>query len=114
MVSITSRNKKMEVSDGINKNNIEINCNEKEPFSALVFKTIIDPFIGRLSLFKVTSGVVNEESSIYNSTKDKKEKVGKLYFLRGKQQIQTDRVISGDIGQLANYNIPLQEILCVI
>ncbi|NFD75792.1 elongation factor G [Clostridium botulinum] len=93
--------KKMEVSDGINKNDIEINCNEKEPFSALVFKTIIDPFIGRLSLFKVTSGVVNEESSIYNSTKDKKEKVGKLYFLRGKQQIQTDRVISGDIGAVS-------------
>ncbi|EPY6473016.1 elongation factor G [Clostridium sporogenes] len=89
--------KKIEAS-GINKNNIEISCNEKEPFSALVFKTIIDPFIGRLSLFKVMSGVLNEESSIYNSTKDKKEKVGKLYFLRGKQQIQTDRVISGDIG----------------
>ncbi|EPY2304224.1 elongation factor G [Clostridium sporogenes] len=90
--------KKIEASDGINRNNIEISCNEKEPFSALVFKTIIDPFIGRLSLFKVMSGVLNEESSIYNSTKDKKEKVGKLYFLRGKQQIQTDRVISGDIG----------------
>ncbi|EPY2274844.1 elongation factor G [Clostridium sporogenes] len=89
--------KKIEAS-GINKNNIEISCNEKEPFSALVFKTIIDSFIGRLSLFKVMSGVLNEESSIYNSTKDKKEKVGKLYFLRGKQQIQTDRVISGDIG----------------
>lgn len=90
--------KKIEASDGINRNNIEISCNEKEPFSALVFKTIIDPFIGRLSLFKVMSGVLSEESSIYNSTKDKKEKVGKLYFLRGKQQIQTDRVISGDIG----------------
>ncbi|HGG0418824.1 TPA: elongation factor G [Clostridium sporogenes] len=90
--------KKIEASEGINKNNIEISCNEKDPFSALVFKTIIDPFIGRLSLFKVMSGVLNEESSIYNSTKDKKEKVGKLYFLRGKQQIQTDRVISGDIG----------------
>ncbi|NFM16614.1 elongation factor G [Clostridium sporogenes] len=90
--------KKIEASNGINRNNIEISCNEKEPFSALVFKTIIDPFIGRLSLFKVMSGVLNEESSIYNSTKDKKEKVGKLYFLRGKQQIQTDRVISGDIG----------------
>ncbi|MDU1323386.1 MAG: elongation factor G [Clostridium botulinum] len=90
--------KKIEASEGINKNNIEISCNEKEPFSALVFKTIIDPFIGRLSLFKVMSGVINEESSIYNSTKDKKEKVGKLYFLKGKQQIQTDRVISGDIG----------------
>lgn len=90
--------KKIEASNGINRNNIEISCNEKEPFSALVFKTIIDPFIGRLSLFKVMSGVLSEESSIYNSTKDKKEKVGKLYFLRGKQQIQTDRVISGDIG----------------
>ncbi|ENJ9655944.1 TPA: elongation factor G [Clostridium botulinum] len=90
--------KKIEASEGINKNNIEISCNEEDSFSAIVFKTIIDPFIGRLSLFKVMSGVLNEESSIYNSTKDKKEKVGKLYFLRGKQQIQTDRVISGDIG----------------
>ncbi|EPY2307974.1 elongation factor G [Clostridium sporogenes] len=90
--------KKIEASGGINKNNIEISCNEEDSFSAIVFKTIIDPFIGRLSLFKVMSGVLNEESSIYNSTKDKKEKVGKLYFLRGKQQIQTDRVISGDIG----------------
>ncbi|MCR1935648.1 elongation factor G [Clostridium tepidum] len=84
--------------DNINKENIEIQCNENDPFSAIVFKTIIDPFIGRLSLLKVMSGVLNEESSIYNSTKDKKEKVGKLYFLRGKQQIQTDKIIAGDIG----------------
>ncbi|MGO5064374.1 elongation factor G [Clostridium sporogenes] len=90
--------KQMEVLDNVNKESIEIHCNEKEPFSAIVFKTIIDPFIGRLSLLKVMSGVLNEESSIYNPTKDKKEKVGKLYFLRGKQQIQTDKIIAGDIG----------------
>ncbi|EJO5349190.1 elongation factor G [Clostridium botulinum] len=90
--------KKLEVIDYENKNNIKLNCDEKETFSAIVFKTIIDPFIGRLSLFKVTSGILREESYVYNSTKGKKEKIGKLYFLSGKNQIQTDTIISGDIG----------------
>ncbi|WP_251860680.1 elongation factor G [Clostridium sp. Marseille-Q2269] len=90
--------RKIEAIDSENKNHIEINCDNKKPFSAIVFKTIIDPFIGRLSLFKVMSGVINEENSIYNSTKDKKEKVGKLYYLYGKQQIHTGKIISGDIG----------------
>ena len=93
--------KSIKALDCISKNNIEINYDEKELFSAIVFKTIIDPFIGRVSLFKVMSGVLNNETSIYNSTKEKKEKIGKLYFLRGKQQIETDKIISGDIGAVS-------------
>ncbi|OGP68760.1 MAG: translation elongation factor G [Deltaproteobacteria bacterium RBG_16_44_11] len=74
---------------------------EDEPFSAIVFKTIADPYAGRLTLFRVYSGKLNPDSSIYNSTKKITEKFGHIFFLEGKNQKQTDGLIPGDIAGVA-------------
>ncbi len=75
-------------------------CNNDEPFSAFVFKTIADPFVGKLSLFKVMSGSVAGSSSLYNSSADKNEKITGLFVLRGKKQISTPQLNAGDLGAL--------------
>ncbi len=74
---------------------------ETEPFSALVFKTLADPFAGKLSIIKVISGTVDADSTVYNSTKDTKEKLGSLYIIEGKKQQAVDKAIAGDIIALA-------------
>ncbi len=76
----------------------------KEPFSAIVFKTIIDPFVGKLSLFKVISGSLNKDMNLYNSTKEKSEKLGGLFLLRGKEQIEVSEIQAGDIGATSKLN----------
>lgn len=70
----------------------------KEPFSAVVFKTISDPFVGKISIFKVLSGKYKKDDEIYNASKDKIGKPAGLFFLRGKNQIETNEVVAGDIG----------------
>lgn len=74
---------------------------EDEPFSAIVFKTIADPYAGRLTLFRVYSGKLNPDSSIYNSTKKITEKFGHIFFLEGKNQKQAEGLIPGDIAGVA-------------
>ncbi len=74
---------------------------ENEPFSAYVFKTIVDPFVGKISLFKVYSGKLTKDSELYNATKDEIEKMGSLFMMRGKSQIETNQVVSGDIAATA-------------
>lgn len=90
--------------EGVNPENDEPiirKVNEQEPFSALVFKTIVDPFVGKISLFKVYSGKLTKDMEILNANKDEKEKVGSLFMLRGKNQLECDRVVAGDIGAIA-------------
>ncbi|MDO5689346.1 MAG: elongation factor G [Tissierellia bacterium] len=72
--------------------------NVDEPFSGVVFKTIVDPFVGKISMFKVVSGKVTRDTELFNSTKEEGEKMGGLFYLRGKQQIETQEVVAGDIG----------------
>ena len=94
---------KRAVYTGVNpKNGDEVSrkCNNDEPFSAFVFKTIADPFVGKLSLFKVMSGSVAGSSSLYNSSADKNEKITGLFVLRGKRQISTPQLNAGDLGAL--------------
>ena len=74
---------------------------DDERFSAYVFKTIADPYIGRLNLFRVMTGKLDTTMSVYNVEKDTVEKVGRLYVMRGKEQIEVDELHSGDIGALA-------------
>ncbi|NMM63466.1 elongation factor G [Clostridium sp. P21] len=81
--------------------NVEVKTDEKLPLSAFVFKTIADPFVGKLSLFRVITGKMKSDSTVYNSSKDKNEKVGTMYFLMGKQQISTNEIIAGDIGAVS-------------
>lgn len=70
----------------------------KDPYSAVVFKTITDPFVGKISIFKVLSGKITKDTSLYNSSKDKSEKMGGLFVIRGKQQMEVNEVEAGDIG----------------
>lgn len=71
------------------------------PLAALVFKTTADPYVGRLSFFRVYSGSLRSDSQVYNATKERSERVGQLYQLRGKQQIPVGEVTAGDIGVVA-------------
>jgi len=79
----------------------ERNPLEDAPFSAIVFKTIADPYAGRLTLFRVYSGKLTPDSSIYNSTKKITEKFGHIFFLEGKNQKQAEVLIPGDIAGVA-------------
>lgn len=86
---------------GVNPNNdeeVKRSISDDEPFSAFVFKTIMDPFLGQINLFQVRSGKITRDQDIYLSNTGKKLRMGQIYFLRGKEQIQTDYISSGDIG----------------
>lgn len=72
-----------------------------EPFSALVFKTVADPFAGKLSLLRVFSGTVQSDATVYNASKDTKEKLGQLLILEGKKQQPTKLAGPGDIIAIA-------------
>ena len=78
-----------------------LKLNEKDPFSAFVFKTIADPFVGKISLFRVITGKLNGEVDVINSNKDKPEKLANVFFMRGKNQIPTKEIVAGDIGAVA-------------
>ncbi len=71
------------------------------PFSAYIFKTIADPFAGKLSLFRVFSGELKADSNYYNSTKETKERVGQIFYMLGKKQVSAHSMIPGDIGVVA-------------
>ena len=66
--------------------------------SAIVFKTVADPYVGKMSFFRVYSGSVKADSVLYNANKATKERIGKIYYLCGKNQIETKVVEAGDIG----------------
>lgn len=72
-----------------------------QPFSAAVFKTIVDPFVGKISLFKVYSGSLRKDTEVLNSSKDEVERVANLFLLRGKKQMEVDHVGAGDIGAVS-------------
>ena len=71
---------------------------DEEPFSALVFKIMTDPFVGRLAYFRVYSGTMNSGSYILNATKDKKERVGRILQMHANKRAELDKVYSGDIA----------------
>ncbi len=79
----------------------EANYDFAKPKSAYVFKTIVDPFIGKYSLIKVCSGVFKPDDVIYNKDKDIEEKVSKLYVLQGSKPIEISELHAGDIGAIA-------------
>ncbi|MDE7063366.1 MAG: elongation factor G [Lachnospiraceae bacterium] len=79
----------------------EANYDFAKAKSAYVFKTIVDPFIGKYSLIKVCSGVFKSDDVIYNKDKDVEEKVNKLYVLRGSKPIEVSELHAGDIGAIA-------------
>jgi len=76
-------------------------CKATEPFSALVFKTMADPYVGKLTLFKVLSGSLKSDSSVYNVTQNQTEKFGQVYVMKGKKQENVTEVFAGDIAAVA-------------
>lgn len=77
---------------------VERTVSEKEPFSAVVFKTNTDPFVGKISIFKVISGILTKDTNIYNATKEETEKLGGVYVIKGKEQVEVAELHAGDIG----------------
>lgn len=73
----------------------------EDSFCALVFKTMADPYVGKLTYFRVFSGQVKSDSHIFNANKEREERVGQVYFLQGKNQEATAAVGAGDIGAVA-------------
>jgi elongation factor G len=72
-----------------------------EPLAALVFKTIADPYAGKLNLFRVFSGQVSSDSVVYNSTRDERERIGQIFMLQGKTQTPVGTALVGDIVAVA-------------
>ena len=79
--------------------------NDEVSLSMRVFKTIVDPFIGKYSLVKVCTGTLKPDSNSYNVNKDTEERIGKIYTLRGKEQIELKELHAGDIGAVAKLNV---------
>lgn len=89
---------------GINPKNdekIKRKPEEAEPLAAQIFKTIADPFAGKLSIFRVFSGVLKADSTVYNSNRASKEKLGNIFYLLGKKQIPVQKVGPGEIAAVA-------------
>ncbi len=74
---------------------------EAEPFSALVFKTMADPYVGKITMFRIYSGVVKSDSQVYNASKDRTERLGQVFLIKGKQQSAAAEVGAGDIAGVA-------------
>ena len=79
--------------------------NDDVSLSARVFKTIVDPFIGKYSLMKICTGTLKPDSTVYNVNKDAEEKIGKLYVLRGKDAIEVAELKAGDIGAVSKLSV---------
>lgn len=78
---------------------------KNEPFAAQVFKTIVDPYAGKLTLFRVFAGSVKSDSSIYNSSKGASERVGQIFVLQGKKQNQVSEVSAGDFATVPKLKV---------
>ena len=80
-------------------------CKNDSSTSVLIWKTIVDPFIGKYSLFKVMTGEIKPDTVLYNTAKEQDEKIGKVYIMCGKDVKETDRLCAGDIGALSKLDV---------
>ena len=84
-------------------NEVVRHSSDDEPFSALAFKIMTDPFVGKLAFFRVYSGTMNSGSYVLNSTKDKKERVGRILQMHANKRHELDKVYSGDIAAAVGF-----------
>ena len=84
-------------------NELTRKSSDDEPFSALAFKIISDPFVGRLAFFRVYSGTLKSGSYVYNSSKGKKERVGRILQMHANKRSELDEVFSGDIAAAVGF-----------
>ncbi|MGL5977874.1 MAG: elongation factor G [Erysipelotrichaceae bacterium] len=102
---VFSEKGEVEVFDVERKERVALARSESEDFSALIFKTVIDPFVGKMSYIKVKSGVLTSDSMVYNTQKDQLEKVGQLFVIKGKHQTAVGKLFTGDIGVIAKLDV---------
>jgi len=90
-----------------NSNNepVTLKTSESEALAVQVFKTIVDPFVGKISFLKVIAGTLSADTTVYNPKKDKTEKIGSLFVMKGKQQLNVNRLACGDIGAVAKLTV---------
>jgi elongation factor G len=78
---------------------------EELPLAALVFKTTADPYVGKLTYFRIYNGVINSNSQVFNSVQNVPERIGQLFMMRGKTQEPVPQIRAGDIGAVAKLNV---------
>ena len=86
-------------------NEVERKSSDEEPFSALAFKIMTDPFVGKLAFFRVYSGTMNSGSYVLNATKGKKERVGRIVQMHANKRTEIDKVYSGDIAAAVGFKL---------
>ena len=84
-------------------NEVVRHSSDEEPFSALAFKIMTDPFVGKLAYFRVYSGTMNAGSYVLNATKDKKERVGRILQMHANKRMELEKVYSGDIAAAVGF-----------
>ena len=88
-----------------NGNEVERHSSDEEPFSALAFKIMADPFVGKLAFFRVYSGTMNSGSYVLNATKDKKERVGRILQMHANKRAELDKVYAGEIAAAVGFKL---------
>ncbi|HIQ73666.1 MAG TPA: elongation factor G [Candidatus Cottocaccamicrobium excrementipullorum] len=86
-------------------NEVVRHSSDEEPFSALAFKIMTDPFVGKLAFFRVYSGTMNSGSYVLNATKGKKERVGRILQMHANKRAELDKVYSGDIAAAVGFKV---------
>ena len=86
-------------------NEVERHSSDDEPFAALAFKILADPFVGKLAFFRVYSGTMNSGSYVLNATKNKKERVGRILQMHANKRAELDKVYSGDIAAAVGFKV---------
>ncbi len=84
-------------------NEVEVHSSDEEPFAALAFKIMADPFVGKLAYFRVYSGTMNSGSYVLNATKGKKERVGRILQMHANKRAELEKVYSGDIAAAVGF-----------
>jgi elongation factor G len=85
----------------------ELSADAAGPLAALIFKTMADPYVGKLSYFRVYSGTLVADSRYFNTRADEEERFGQLYAMRGKEQLPVSKLVAGDIGAVAKLGVSL-------
>ena len=95
-------------------NEIVRHSSDEEPFAALAFKIMADPFVGKLAFFRVYSGTMNSGSYVLNSSKGKKERVGRILQMHANKRQELDRVYSGDIAAAVGFKFTTTGDTCLL
>jgi elongation factor G len=99
------KNREFEVTDPVKQTTIKALPSPTDPLAALVFKTAADPYVGKLTYFRVYTGTFTSNSQVWNSSRDEPERIGQLFLMRGKTQEAVQQVGPGDIGVVAKLNM---------